>query len=101
MYGGLGFVPLDLDLGKLTHAEKDTLILPLFTRIEKLEQRVADLTRLPKTLDNFSASAAQGHKPNHSPQDNLLPKWERLPAQSMTAFSITWESETSGDKSVS
>ena len=35
----------DIDLGRLTHAEKDALILGLFARIEALEKRVEELTR--------------------------------------------------------
>ena len=54
----------DIDLGRLTHAEKDALILALFARIEALEKRVEELTRPPKTPDNSSTPPAKGHKLN-------------------------------------
>ena len=61
----------DLDLGKLSHAEKDALILSLvaqlqaaLARIAELEKRVAELQRPPKTPDNSSMPPSQGQKPN-------------------------------------
>lgn len=54
----------DIDLSKLTHAEKDALILALFACIAALEKRVEELTRPPKTPDNSSTPPAEGHKPN-------------------------------------
>lgn len=57
----------DVDLSELSHSEKDALILALFARIEALEQRVAELTRPPKTPDNSSTPPAKGHKPNRPP----------------------------------
>jgi transposase len=64
-------VTTDLDLGKLSHAEKDALILSLvaqlqaaLARIGELEKRVAELQRPPKTPDNSSMPPSQGQKPN-------------------------------------
>lgn len=54
----------DIDLSKLSHAEKDALVVALFARIEALEKRVEELTRPPKTPDNSSTPPAKGHKPN-------------------------------------
>ena len=66
------------DLSKLSHAEKDTLILALFAqlaaaheriaaqdaRILALEARLDELTRPPKTPDNSSKPPSQGQKQN-------------------------------------
>ena len=59
------------DLSKLSHAEKDALILALFAqlasaqgRIAILEARLAALTRPPKTPDNSSQPPSQGQKPD-------------------------------------
>ena len=60
-------MPPEIDLSKLTHAEKDALIVALFARIEALEKRLEDLTRPPKTPDNSSTPPARGHKPVRSP----------------------------------
>lgn len=54
----------DIDLSKLSDAEKDALIHALFARVEALEKRVEELTRPPKTPDNSSTPPARGHKPN-------------------------------------
>jgi len=64
------------DLSKLSHAEKDALILALFTqlasaqqtiaaqeaRIAALEARLEELSRPPKTPDNSSKPPSQGQK---------------------------------------
>ena len=57
------------DLSKLSHAEKDALILALFdrlavqdARIAALEARIDALTRPPKTPDNSSKPPSQGQK---------------------------------------
>jgi transposase len=57
------------DLAKLSHAEKDALILALFrqlaaaeARIAALEARVDELTGPPKTPDNSSKPPSQGQK---------------------------------------
>jgi transposase len=57
------------DLSKLSHAEKDALILALFAqltaaheRIAALEARLSELTRPPKTPDNSSKPPSQGQK---------------------------------------
>ncbi len=57
----------DIDLSRLTVAEKDALILALMARIDALEQQVVALSRPPKTPDNSSTPPAQGHKPNRPP----------------------------------
>ena len=64
----------DIDLGKLSHAEKDALIrslLPLVgqlqaaqARIAALEARLAKLERPAKTPDNSSLPPSTGRKPD-------------------------------------
>ena len=61
----------DLDLSKLSHAEKDALILTLMARLDEahrliaeLQARIDDLTRPPKTPDNSSLPPSKGPKPN-------------------------------------
>ena len=61
----------DLDLSKLTHAEKDALILTLLARLDEahkliaeLRARIDDLTRPGKTPDNSSVPPSKGQKPN-------------------------------------
>ncbi len=55
---------LDIDLSRLTVAEKDALIVALIARIDALERQVAALSRPPKTPDNSSTPPSYGHKPN-------------------------------------
>jgi transposase len=59
------------DLSKLSHAEKDALILALISQlaaaqqqIAELQTRVDELSRPPKTPDNSSKPPAQGQKAN-------------------------------------
>ena len=59
------------DLSRLSHAEKDALILSLFAllsqaheKIAALEARIDDLTRPPKTPENSSKPPSQGRKAN-------------------------------------
>ena len=54
----------DIDLSRLTAAEKDALILALLSRIDALERQVAALSRPAKTPDNSSTPPAHGRKPN-------------------------------------
>lgn len=61
----------DPDLSKLSHAEKDALILTLSTRLDaalkliaELQARIDDLTRPGKTPDNSSVPPSKGQKPN-------------------------------------
>jgi transposase len=61
----------DLDLSKLSHAEKDALIRSLSARLDEalkliaaLQARIDELTRPPKTPDNSSLPPSKGHKPN-------------------------------------
>jgi len=61
----------DLDLGKLSHAQKDELILALFARLEAAERQIAelraridDLTKPPKTPTNSSLPPSKGQKAN-------------------------------------
>ena len=61
----------DLDLSRLTHAEKDALILTLLARLDEahkliaeLRARIDDLTRPGKTPDNSSLPPSKGQKPN-------------------------------------
>jgi len=76
-------VTLPPDLSKLSHAEKDALILSLAellaaahariaaqdARIAALEARLDALTRPPKTPDNSSKPPSQGQKQDHPPTD--------------------------------
>ena len=73
----------DIDLSKLSHAEKDALIrslLPLvgrlqaaLARIAELEARLAKLERPAKTPDNSSRPPSTGQKPD-VPADGKLPR---------------------------
>ncbi len=61
----------ELDLSKLSHAEKDALILTLLARLDEahkliaeLQARIDDLTRPGKTPNNSSVPPSKGHKPN-------------------------------------
>ena len=60
-----------LDLSKLSHAEKDELILTLSVRLDaalkliaELQARIDDLTRPGKTPDNSSVPPSKSQKPN-------------------------------------
>jgi transposase len=64
------------DLTKLSHAEKDALILALLrqlaaaeARITALEARLAELTGSAKTPDNSSKPPSQGQKPDRPAAD--------------------------------
>lgn len=61
-------LPQLADLRRLSHAEKDALILALWTQVQSLTARVAALeTRLnepPKTPDNSSLPPSKGQKAN-------------------------------------
>jgi transposase len=66
-------VSTDPDLSKLSHAEKDALILTLMARLDEahrliaeLQARIDDLTRPLKTPDNSSLPPSKGQKPNRS-----------------------------------
>ena len=61
----------DLDLSKLSHAEKDALILTLLARLDEahkliaeLQTRIEELSRPGKTPDNSSLPPSKGQKPN-------------------------------------
>jgi len=61
----------DLDLGKLSHAEKDALILTLSARLDaglkliaELQARIDNFTRPGKTPGNSSVPPSKGQKPN-------------------------------------
>ena len=62
-------MPQPPDLTKLSHAEKDALILALFAqltsaheKIATLEARIDELTRPPKTPDNSAKPPSQGQQ---------------------------------------
>jgi len=79
------------DLSKLSHAEKDALILALFTqlasaqqtiaaqeaRIAALEARLEELSRPPKTPDNSSKPPSQGQKENRPAPADRPPRQGR------------------------
>jgi len=72
------------DLSKLSHAEKDALILALLAqlaaaheRIAALEARLDELTRPPKTPDNSSKPPSQGQKPDRPASAERPPRRSR------------------------
>ena len=79
------------DLTKLSHAEKDALILPLITqlaaaheriaaqdaRIAALEARIDELSRPPKTPDNSSKPPSQGQKQDRAAPADRPPRKSR------------------------
>lgn len=58
------------DLSRLSHDEKDALILALWAQVQLLTARVAELEAKlgvpPKTPDNSSVPPSKGHKPNRA-----------------------------------
>jgi transposase len=76
-----------IDLSKLTVAEKDALILSLLplvgqleaalTRIAELEARLARLEKPPKRPDNSSLPPSKGQKPNDPPAGKKPPRKSR------------------------
>ena len=70
------------DLDRLSHAEKDALILSLAARLDEalaliaaLQAQVAELARPPKTSDNSSVPPSVGHKPNRPDKNER--QWPR------------------------
>ena len=72
-------LPALADLGRLSHAEMDALIVALSTRlnealarVDAVTARIAELeTKLgepPRTPDNSSTPPSRGHKPNKAVQ---------------------------------
>jgi transposase len=80
-------VTSDIDLGKLTVAEKDNLILSLLplvgqleaalARIAELEKRLAAFERPAKTPDNSSLPPSKGQKSDRSADGKTLPRKSR------------------------
>jgi transposase len=80
-------VPREIDLSKLTVAEKDALILSLLplvgqlqaalARIAELEARLALLEKPPKTPDNSSLPPSKGQKSDQPPAGNKPPRKNR------------------------
>ena len=73
------------NLTRLSHEEKDALILALFAqldaaheRIAALEARLGELTQPPKTPDNSSKPPSQGQKQNQ-PDDKARPPRKSRP----------------------
>ena len=69
-------IPLP-DLNKLSHAEKDALILALFSEVAAMQQQIAalearieELTRPPKTPENSSKPPSRGQKQDRQPGDD-------------------------------
>jgi transposase len=78
-----------IDLSKLSHAEKDELILSLFgqlesalARIGELEKRLARFERPAKTPDNSSLPPSKGQKPDR-------PTGDKPPRKSRPGFGRT------------
>ena len=78
------------DLSRLSHAEKDALILALFERltvqnerIAALEARLAELIRPPKTPDNSSKPPSEGQKQNR-PEGAARPPRQSRPGVGRT-----------------
>jgi transposase len=77
----------DIDLSRLTVAEKDALILSLLpligrleaalARIAELEARLAVLEKPPKTPDNSSLPPSKGQKSDQPPDGNKPPRRSR------------------------
>jgi transposase len=79
------------DLTKLSHAEKDALILALLARLAAADERIAaqnariatlearlnELTRPPKTPDNSSKPPSQGQKQNRPEGESRPPRKSR------------------------
>jgi transposase len=63
-------VPALPDITQLSHAEKDTLILALWQRLEEAERRIAELeaklAEPPKTPNNSSLPPSKGEQPNQA-----------------------------------
>ena len=80
-------VTTEIDLSKLTVAEKDALILSLLpmvgqlqaalARIVELEARLALLEQPPKTPDNSSLPPSRGQKASQPPDGSKLPRKSR------------------------
>jgi transposase len=80
-------VPPDIDLSKLTVAEKDALILSLLpligrldvalARIAELEAQLALLQKPPKTPDNSSLPPSKGQKRDQPPDGTKPPRRSR------------------------
>ena len=54
-------MPADIGLSTLIHAEKDALIVALFTPNKAMKKRIDELTRPPKRPNNASILPARGH----------------------------------------
>ena len=77
----------EIDLSKLTMAEKDALILSLLplvgqlqaalARIAELEARLALLEKPPKTPDNSSLPPSKGQKTSPPPEGRKPPRKSR------------------------
>ena len=79
-------MPVPPDLTKLSHAEKDTLILALMARLAAADARIAALearldgsTRPPKTPDNSSTPPSRGQKPDTPSPDASRPPRKSRP----------------------
>lgn len=80
-------MPPEIDLSKLTVAEKDALILSLLplvgqlqaalARIAELEARLALLEKPPKTPDNSSLPPSKGQKRDQPPDGDKRPRKSR------------------------
>jgi transposase len=84
-------VPTPPDLDRLSHAEKDALILALIAQLEAAQQQIAvlrarvdELTRPAKTPDNSSTPPSQGQKENRPPPGDARPARKSRPGVGRT-----------------
>ena len=65
------------DLSRLSHDEKDALILALWAQVQLLTARVTELEAKlgvpPKTPDNSSVPPSKGQKPNRAKAKTVCP----------------------------
>ena len=96
------------DLTKLSHAEKDALILALLrqfavseARIAALEARLAELTGPAKTPGNSSKPPSQGQKPDRPAADGPTRKSRPGVGRAKARFILATDGEVFEEKDLS
>ena len=96
------------DLTKLSHAEKDALILALLrqlaaaeARIAALEARLAALTGPAKIPDNSSKPPSQGQKPDRPAADRPTRKSRPCVGRAKARFILATDGEVFEEKDLS